>query len=69
MINLGLKDKSKGFIKYNKDDGDKVKLAEGSLVHVIVQRKTSKLIRCTFDRSNQVKENDEDESEDDATKL
>lgn len=47
IIDLGLKDKSKGFVKFSKvNDDDDVKV--GSLVQVIVLGKTSKVIRCQF---------------------
>lgn len=47
IINLGLKDKAKGFAKFSKTSADDdVKV--GSLVQVIVQGKTSKVIRCQF---------------------
>lgn len=49
MIDLGLKDKAKAFVKFEKAEtaaADEKQV--GDLVHVIVQRKTSKLIRCAF---------------------
>lgn len=49
MIDLGLKDKSKGFVKFEKgQDAESESLANGSLVHVSIKSKTSKVIRCTF---------------------
>ena len=60
MIDLGLKDKSKGFIKFPKPETDKEKEV-GALVQVVVQSKTSKVIRCQFVAKHQ--------DDDDTTKL
>ena len=46
MIDLGLKDESKAFVKFPKNS-DK-RLTEKSLVQVLVASKTSKLIRCSL---------------------
>ena len=63
MIDLGLKDKAKAFIKFDKTSESR--LAEGTLVHVVVQGKTSKLIRCAFLKASKVAEDaEEDESGD-----
>lgn len=46
MIDLGLKDESKAFVKFPKNS-DK-RLAEKTLVQVLVASKTSKVIRCSL---------------------
>ena len=43
IINLGFKDSAKGFVKF--EDAPE-KLKSGSLVQVIVQSQTSKVIKC-----------------------
>lgn len=48
MVDLGLKDKSKGFVKFAKSASAEEDIEVGSLVQVIVQGKTSKVIRCQF---------------------
>ena len=61
MIEIGLKDKSKAFVKYNTAAA---KLAEGSLVHVVVQGKTSKLIKCKLLKDSMVVDEDAEEGDD-----
>ena len=56
IVDLGLKDKSKGFVKFGKQDADSSP-AVGSLVQVIVQGKTSKVIKCHFLSASQADEN------------
>lgn len=48
MVDLGLKDGARGFVKADDVPSDGTKLYEGSLVHVAVQSVTSKLIKCTL---------------------
>jgi len=48
MVDLGLKDKAKAFVKFDKAASVAEEKQVGDLVHVIVQRKTSKVIRCAF---------------------
>ena len=49
MVDLGLKDKALAFVKYDKVRPESKDDHEvGDLVHVIVQSKTSKVIRCAF---------------------
>lgn len=48
MIDLGLKDKAKAFVKFDKTASASEEKEVGDLVHVIVQRKTSKVVRCAF---------------------
>lgn len=64
MIEIGLKDKSKAFVKYNTAAGEAAKLAEGSLVHVVVQGKTSKLIKCKLLKDSMVVDEDAEEGDD-----
>ena len=47
MLDLGLKDEAKAFVKFDKNSSEG-KLAEGTLVKVIVQGKTSKLVKCSL---------------------
>jgi len=65
MIDLGLKDKAKAFVKYDKARPDSMEQHEaGDLVHVIVLGKTSKVIKCAFlslDGQNEQEINEEGE--------
>ena len=64
MIDLGLKDESKAFVKFPKNS-DK-RLAEKTLVQVLVASKTSKVIRCSLLSTVHAQANAEDS--DDASK-
>ena len=48
MLDLGLKDEAKAFVKFDKRSVGESKLAEGTLIRAIVQGKTSKLVKCSF---------------------
>jgi hypothetical protein len=63
MIDLGLKDESKAFVKFPKNT--EKRLTEKTLVQVLVASKTSKLIRCSLLTNNTASSV---EDEDDATK-
>ena len=48
MIDLGIKDKTKAFVKFEKGTDVSEEKEVGDLVHVIVKSKTSKVIRCSL---------------------
>ena len=60
MIDLGIKDKAKAFVKFDKKASNSDEKDVGDLVHVIVQGKTSKVIKCSFVNLDK---SDEDDSE------
>ena len=55
MVDIGLKDKAKGFIRFGKThDQESIDSLIGSLAQVVVLGKTSKLIKCSFFESERV---------------
>ena len=58
MIDLGIKDKAKAFVKFDKKASNSDEKEVGDLVHVIVQGKTSKVIKCSFVSLDKTDEDD-----------
>ena len=48
MIDLGLKDGAKGFVKFSDLPSGSKDMEIGQLVHIVTQGVTSKLIKCSL---------------------
>ena len=64
MIDIGLKDQAKAFVKFSKNDTEEDKQGRiGALVLVSVLGKTSKLIKCAFYETENAKSASEEDEE------